>query len=142
LNSRTESGPTLRPSNFASFVNRTVRMGMFTPTPSVSVPEMTLSRPCCESCSTSSRYFGRSPAWWMPMPERSTRPISLPYGVSNAKSPSAAPMRARSSRVATFALVSACASSAASRCVNDTTYTGARPSSSSASTVSWSGVSR
>ena len=47
------------PSYFDSLVKRTVRMGMLTPTPSVSVPQMTFSSPCCASCSTSSRYFGQ-----------------------------------------------------------------------------------
>ena len=38
------------------------------PTPSVSVPQMTLSSPFCASCSTSTRYFGSRPAWCRPMP--------------------------------------------------------------------------
>ena len=71
------SGPTFSPSNFASLVNSTVRIGMFTPTPSVSVPQITCSSPCCASCSTSSRYLGSRPAWWMPMPARKAR-RSLP----------------------------------------------------------------
>ena len=45
-----------------SRVSSTVRMGMLTPTPKVSVPQMTLSRPRCASCSTNMRYFGSSPA--------------------------------------------------------------------------------
>jgi hypothetical protein len=39
----------------AQLVKSTVRMGTFMPTPSVSVPQMSLSRPCCASFSTSSR---------------------------------------------------------------------------------------
>ena len=50
------------PSNLQSWEKSTVRMGMFTPIPSVSVPDTTLSIPCCASRSTSSRYLGRSPA--------------------------------------------------------------------------------
>ena len=49
------------PSNLQSWVKTTVRIGMLTPTPSVSVPQITLSRPRCESCSTSSRYLGSRP---------------------------------------------------------------------------------
>ena len=80
LKSRTERSPTFVPSNFASFVKRTVRIGMFTPTPSVSVPQMTWSRPFCASCSTSRRYFGRSPAWWTPIAEREEAPELLAVG--------------------------------------------------------------
>ena len=61
------------PSNLQSWVNSTVRIGMLTPTPSVSVPLTTLSSPCCASFSTSSRYFGRRPAWCRPMPWRRKR---------------------------------------------------------------------
>ena len=43
---------------------------------------MTFSSPCCESCSTSRRYLGSRPAWWMPMPARIRRESSLPYGLS------------------------------------------------------------
>ncbi len=96
-------------------------MGMLTPTPSVSVPEMTCSSPCWESCSTSSRYFGSSPAWWTPMPKEMKRLHSLPYGVSKRNSPTASRIRSRSSRLETFALVSAWASSAHSRWVKLTT---------------------
>jgi hypothetical protein len=41
----------------------------------------TFSRPRWVSFSTSTRYFGSSPAWWMPMPWRSSLAISLPYGL-------------------------------------------------------------
>ena len=37
----------------------TVRIGMFTPTPSVSVPLTIARRPFCASFSTRSRYFGQ-----------------------------------------------------------------------------------
>ena len=43
LKSRTESIATFWPSNLASWVKSTVRIGMLTPTPSVSVPQITLS---------------------------------------------------------------------------------------------------
>ncbi len=68
------------PSNLQSWVNRTERMGTLIPTPSVSVPQMTLRSPRWVSFSTSTRYFGSSPAWWMPMPWRSSLDMSLPYG--------------------------------------------------------------
>ena len=38
------------------------------PTPRVSVPQMTASRPAWASVSTSRRYLGSIPAWWTPMP--------------------------------------------------------------------------
>ena len=43
------------PSNFASPVKTTVRIGTLMPTPSVSVPHTTFSNPVCASCSTSRR---------------------------------------------------------------------------------------
>ena len=43
------------PSNFASPVKTTVRIGTLMPTPSVSVPQITFSSPVCASCSTSRR---------------------------------------------------------------------------------------
>ena len=61
LNSRTWSSRTFSPSNLESWVKSTVRIGMLTPTPSVSVPQITRRRPCCASCSTSRRYFGSRP---------------------------------------------------------------------------------
>ena len=66
------------PSNLQSRVNSTVRIGTLMPTPSVSVPQMTLSRPACASCSTSTRYFGSSPAWCRPMPCLSHLRMSAP----------------------------------------------------------------
>ena len=54
------------PSNLVSAVISTVRMGMFTPTPSVSVPQMTGSSPAPASRSTSRRWRGSMPAWCTP----------------------------------------------------------------------------
>ena len=56
------------PSYLKSWVKRTVRMGTLIPTPSVSVPQMTLRSPFWVSFSTRTRYLGSRPAWWMPMP--------------------------------------------------------------------------
>ena len=90
---------TFLPSNLASLVKSTVRIGMLTPTPSVSVPADHLAAaPAATSCSTSRRYLGSRPAWWTPMPKERKRRNSLPYGVSKRKSPIASRMRSRSSR--------------------------------------------
>jgi hypothetical protein len=62
----------------AQLVKRTVRMGMLMPMPRVSVPLMTLSRPCCASRSVSRRYLGRMPAWCTPTPWRRYLCTSLP----------------------------------------------------------------
>jgi hypothetical protein len=59
-------------------VNSTVRIGTLMPTPRVSVPQMTLSRPAWASVSTSRRYFGSMPAWCTPMPCRTSRDSVLP----------------------------------------------------------------
>ncbi|CAM5658317.1 hypothetical protein STENM327S_08995 [Streptomyces tendae] len=69
-NSRALSVRTRVPSYLVSAVNSTVRIGTLTPTPSVSVPQITFSRPACASFSTSRRYLGSMPAWWTPMPWR------------------------------------------------------------------------
>ena len=61
------------PSYFDSAVKTTVRIGTLMPTPRVSVPQMTLSSPAWASCSTSRRYLGSIPAWWTPMPWRTSR---------------------------------------------------------------------
>ncbi len=82
LKSRTLRTAVFSPSNLHSLVNRTVRMGMFTPTPSVSVPLTTLRSPLCASFSTRSRYFGKRPAWCSPIPCLMNREISLPYAES------------------------------------------------------------
>ena len=47
--------PVFSPSYLHSLVKSTVRMGMFTPTPRVSVPQMNFSIPCWASFSTISR---------------------------------------------------------------------------------------
>ena len=80
LKSRTDRIFMPEPSNLQSWVKRTERMGTLMPTPRVSVPQMTLRRPCWVSFSTRTRYFGSRPAWWMPMPWRRSLEISLPYG--------------------------------------------------------------
>ena len=72
-NSRALSRRCFVPSNFVRPVSSTVRIGTLMPTPSVSVPQMTLSRPSCASCSTRRRYFGSMPAWCTPMPCRTSR---------------------------------------------------------------------
>ena len=69
-NSRARSRRTRLPSYLDSAVNSTVRIGTLTPTPSVSVPQMTFSRPAWASRSTRRRYFGSMPAWCTPMPCR------------------------------------------------------------------------
>lgn len=69
-NSRARSVRTRVPSYFVRAVNSTVRMGTLTPTPSVSVPQMTFSRPAWASFSTSRRYLGSIPAWCTPIPWR------------------------------------------------------------------------
>ena len=61
-------------------------MGTLMPAPSVSVPQITFRSPRCASCSTSTRYLGRRPAWCSPMPCRSHLRISAPYGLLNSKS--------------------------------------------------------
>ena len=66
------------PSYLHRRVKSTVRMGTLIPTPSVSVPQITLSKPRCANCSTSTRYFGSNPAWCKPIPCRSQRLMSGP----------------------------------------------------------------
>ena len=53
--SRAESTAVFSPSYFERRLKSTVRMGTLTPTPSVSVPQTTLSRPCWASRSASTR---------------------------------------------------------------------------------------
>ena len=112
-NSRARSRRTRLPSYLLSAVNRTVRIGTFTPTPSVSVPQMTLSSPAWARRSTRRRYFGSIPAWWMPMPCRTSRDSVWPNFVVNRKPPINAEISSFSARVATLMLVSAWARSAA-----------------------------
>ena len=69
--SRAERIPVLCPSYLQSFVKSTVRIGTLMPTPRVSVPQMTFKRPRCASCSISTRYFGKRPAWCSPIPDLS-----------------------------------------------------------------------
>ena len=54
-NSRADSTRLVVPSYFDNAVKRTVRMGTFIPTPSVSVPQTTFSSPSWHSLSTSRR---------------------------------------------------------------------------------------
>ena len=99
----------------------TVRMGTLMPTPSVSVPQMTLSRPVCDSRSTRRRYFGSMPAWWTPMPWRTSFDRTRPKDVVKRKSPISSRILSFSSGVSSFRPVNACARSAASRCEKCTT---------------------
>ena len=62
-NSRALSSLVRVPSYLDSAENTTVRIGTLMPTPRVSVPQITLSRPACASCSTNRRYLGSMPAW-------------------------------------------------------------------------------
>jgi hypothetical protein len=80
LKSRTLRIAVFSPSYLQSLVKRTVRIGMLTPTPRVSVPQMTSSLPCWASCSTSRRYLGSRPAWCRPMPLRMKRGDLLAEG--------------------------------------------------------------
>ena len=75
------------PSNLASPVKSTVRIGTLMPTPRVSVPQMTRSSPAWASVSTSRRYFGSMPAWWTPMPLRTRRDSVLPKPAPNRNAP-------------------------------------------------------
>ena len=96
-------------------------MGTLMPTPSVSVPQMTLSRPRWASCSTSTRYFGSMPAWCTPMPCFSHLRTSGPWGLVKRKPLIASATAFFSSRVQRFRLVKSCALSAASFWVKCTT---------------------
>ena len=121
-NSRALSIRCRRPSYLDSPVNSTVRIGTLMPTPRVSVPQMTLSRPAWASCSTSRRYFGSIPAWCTPMPCRTSRDSVLP---KPAAEPEAADQLGDlvllGSRVHTLMLVSAWARSSAAAWVKCTT---------------------
>ena len=109
------------PSYFDSAVNSTVRIGTLMPTPSVSVPQMTLSSPAWARRSTSRRYFGSSPAWCTPTPLRTNRDSVLPNPVEKRKSPISSAMRSFSSRVHRFVLISDWARSTADAWVKCTT---------------------
>ena len=58
------------PSYLDRPVKTTVRMGTLMPTPSVSVPQITLSSPAWARRSTRRRYRGSMPAWCTPTPWR------------------------------------------------------------------------
>ena len=109
------------PSNLHSLVSTTVRIGTLMPAPRVSVPQMTRSRPSCASCSTSTRYFGSSPAWCRPMPCFSHLRTDGPYGLEKSTPSIRAAISFFCSRVAIFRLVKSCALAAASACVKCTT---------------------
>ncbi len=91
------------------------------PTPRVSVPQMTFSSPACASVSTSRRYLGSMPAWWTPMPCRTSLDSALPNPAANRKSPIRSAMASFSARLQTFTLISACACSSAAAWVKCTT---------------------
>ena len=139
-NSRALRCRTLTPSYFDREVNTTVRIGTLMPTPRVSVPQTTLSRPACASTSTSRRYFGSIPAWCTPTPCRTSRDSVRPKPVENRNAPICSAIASFSSRLHMLMLMSACACSIAPACVGCTTYTGACPPASRPSTVSCSGV--
>ena len=85
------------------------------------MPQMTLSRPAWASCSTSRRYLGSIPAWWTPMPCRTSRDSVVPKAEENRKPPIRSAIAAFSSLVHTLTLISACARSSAEAWVKWTT---------------------
>ena len=121
---------------------RTVRIGMLTPTPSVSVPQITGSRPSPARRSTIRRYFGSMPAWCTPTPLRSSRSSVSPKPRVNRTPRSASAIASRCVRVVTVRLTSDCARSIAAACVACTTYTGLSPSFTASSTLSDTEVMR
>ena len=94
-------------------MNSTVRIGTLMPTPRVSVPQITLSRPAWASVSTSRRYLGSMPAWCTPIPCRTSRDSVRPNPAVNRKSPMASAIASFSARVQTLMLISAWARSSA-----------------------------
>ena len=88
-------------------------MGTLMPTPRVSVPQMTVSRPSWASLSTSRRYLGSIPAWWTPMPWRRSLRSVLPKFVVKRKPPISVAMAAFRSLSATASEVRAWACSSA-----------------------------
>ena len=120
-NSRACSSRTRVPSYLDSPVNTTVRIGTLMPTPRVSVPQMTFSRPAWASVSTSRRYRGSIPAWWTPMPCLTSLDSVLPNPAVNRKLPIASAMTSFSARVEKLTLINACACSRAAACVKCTT---------------------
>lgn len=135
-NSRARRIRTRCPSYFDSAVNSTVRIGTLTPTPSVSVPQITFSRPAWARRSTSRRYFGSMPAWCTPIPCRTKRERLRPNLVVKRKFPISSAMASFSAFEHMLMLISDCARSTASFWVKCTTYTGAWPVCSSSSSVS------
>ena len=119
-NSRTCSSLVFLPSYLDSEVNTTVRIGTLMPTPRVSVPQMTLSRPAWASCSTSRRYLGSMPAWCTPMPCLTSRESVFPKPEANRKSPISSAILSFSWRVHTFVDISAWACSSAAAWVKCT----------------------
>ena len=96
-------------------------MGTLMPTPSVSVPQTTGSRPFCVSRSTTRRYLGSIPAWCTPTPCRSSRFSVRPKPGPNRKPAISSAIRSRCSRLASGVDSSDCARSTASFCVKCTT---------------------
>ena len=120
-NSRAISSRVRVPSYFDSEVNNTVRIGTLMPTPRVSVPQMTLSRPAWARVSTSRRYLGSIPAWCTPMPCRTSRDSVLaPKPAANRKLPISSAMASFSARLLTLMLISAWACSMAAAWVKCT----------------------
>ncbi len=141
-NSRVFSTRCRLPSNFASPVKSTVRIGTLMPTPRVSVPQMTVSRPAWARVSTRRRYFGSIPAWCTPMPAFTSFCSVLPKPAPNRKAPifsAMASLCCRSIRASPPTPSSRVACSTALACVKCTTYAGAWPVVTSSSTVSSSG---
>ena len=120
-NSRALSRRVLVPSYLDRAVNSTVRMGTLMPTPSVSVPQITLSSPDWASRSTSRRYFGSIPAWCTPMPWRTNRVNVRPKPAVKRNPPMSSAMASFSARLQTLRLMSDWARSTAAAWVKWTT---------------------
>ena len=140
-NSRAWSRRVFSPSNLDSAVSSTVRIGTLIPTPSVSVPQMTLSSPSWASFSTRRRYLGSMPAWCTPMPARTRRFRVCPKPAENRKPAIRAAIASFSSLDVTEIEDSPWAVSTASSCEKCTMYTGAWWVLTSSSTFSCSGTS-
>ena len=104
-NSRADSSRTLRPSYLVSDTISTVRIGTLMPTPRVSVPQTTASRPRWVSRSTRRRYRGSMPAWWTPTPAATSRDSVLPNPVPKRNAPTSARMASFCSLVRTVPLM-------------------------------------
>ena len=90
---------------------------MLIPTPRVSVPQMSLSSPAWASVSTSRRYLGSIPAWWTPMPWRTSRDRVFPNPAVKRNEPISSAICSFSAFVETLRLISAWACSTAAACV-------------------------